>query len=84
MTTGFAARSNNLMDFFVDYRGVAWSIGGDQGLETVTTLPNILQKYNPNLIGYSSEFMPPLERRGSLIRLNMAQTGKSMSHCFFL
>lgn len=33
-----------------EYRGVSWSIGGDEG---VSTLPNMLKTYNPNLQGYS-------------------------------
>ena len=33
-----------------EYRGVSWSIGGDEG---ATTLPNLIKHYNPNLQGYS-------------------------------
>ncbi|XP_031455794.1 phospholipase B1, membrane-associated [Phasianus colchicus] len=38
----------------VDWRGCSWSIGGDGTLETQTTLPNILKKFNPNLFGFST------------------------------
>ena len=34
----------------LEYRGVSWSIGGDSG---VTTLPNLIKRYNPSLSGYS-------------------------------
>ncbi|KAI6653171.1 Phospholipase B1, membrane-associated-like [Oopsacas minuta] len=34
----------------LEYRGVSWSIGGDNG---VTTLPNFIKNYNPDLKGYS-------------------------------
>ena len=34
----------------LEYRGVSWSIGGDEG---ATTLPNLIKHYNPNLQGYS-------------------------------
>ncbi|PIK37686.1 putative phospholipase B1, membrane-associated-like [Apostichopus japonicus] len=36
-----------------EYRGRSWPIGGDLTIEEVSTLPNILKKYNPNLMGYS-------------------------------
>ncbi|KAJ0061016.1 hypothetical protein NL108_004729, partial [Boleophthalmus pectinirostris] len=53
VTAGVAAKAKNLFDLSKQYRGVAWSIGGDASLETVTTLPNILRKFNPNLLGFS-------------------------------
>ena len=34
----------------LEFRGVSWSIGGDEG---ATTLPNLIKHYNPNLQGYS-------------------------------
>ena len=34
----------------LEFRGVSWSMGGDEG---VTTLPNLIKHYNPNLQGYS-------------------------------
>ncbi|NXD08751.1 PLB1 Phospholipase, partial [Nothocercus nigrocapillus] len=37
-----------------EWRGLSWSIGGDGTLETRTTLPNILKKFNPNLFGFST------------------------------
>ncbi|XP_033847318.1 phospholipase B1, membrane-associated-like [Periophthalmus magnuspinnatus] len=52
-TAGVAAKANNLFELSKQYRGVSWSIGGDASLETVTTLPNILKKFNPKLVGFS-------------------------------
>ncbi|XP_068433215.1 phospholipase B1, membrane-associated-like [Clinocottus analis] len=52
-TAGTGAKAKNLLDLNKDYRGVSWSIGGDKTLETVTTLPNILKKFNPSLKGFS-------------------------------
>ncbi|KAK2856051.1 hypothetical protein Q5P01_004786 [Channa striata] len=46
-------QSKNIFDLSTDYRGVSWSIGGENTLETVTTLPNILKKFNPSLKGFS-------------------------------
>ncbi|CAL8290008.1 unnamed protein product [Gadus morhua 'NCC'] len=53
LTTGFGAKAKNILALFTEYRGVSWSIGGDKALETVTTLPNILRKFNANIKGMS-------------------------------
>ncbi|XP_060100334.1 phospholipase B1, membrane-associated-like [Heteronotia binoei] len=43
-----------MLDRNTQYRGLAWSIGGDASLSTVTTLSNILSEFNTNLTGYST------------------------------
>ncbi|XP_047466154.1 phospholipase B1, membrane-associated [Mugil cephalus] len=53
ITASFGAKATNLIQLPTEYRGVSWSIGGDETLETVTTLPNILRKFNPNIKGMS-------------------------------
>ncbi|XP_026197625.1 phospholipase B1, membrane-associated-like [Anabas testudineus] len=53
VTAGTGAKAKNLFDLNQDYKGVSWSIGGDKTLETITTLPNILKKFNPSLKGFS-------------------------------
>ncbi|KAM7403287.1 hypothetical protein PAMA_003963 [Pampus argenteus] len=53
ITTGFGAKAKNLLQLSTEYRGVSWCIGGDETLETVTTLPNILRKFNPEIKGMS-------------------------------
>ncbi|XP_054470588.1 phospholipase B1, membrane-associated [Anoplopoma fimbria] len=53
LTTGFGAKAKSLLQLRTEYRGVSWSIGGDKTLETVTTLPNILKKFNPKIKGVS-------------------------------
>ncbi|KAK3563422.1 hypothetical protein QTP86_027793 [Hemibagrus guttatus] len=53
ITAGFGAKAKNLLQLPNEERGVSWSIGGDETLETVTTLPNILKKFNPNVFGFS-------------------------------
>ncbi|KAJ8289605.1 hypothetical protein GJAV_G00003270 [Gymnothorax javanicus] len=53
ITAGFGAKSNDIGDLRTEYKGVSWSIGGDSSLELVTTLPNILKKFNPYLHGFS-------------------------------
>ncbi|CAJ1078258.1 phospholipase B1%2C membrane-associated-like [Xyrichtys novacula] len=52
-TTGSGAKAKTVFDLKTQYRGVSWSIGGDDALETITTLPNILKKFNPSLKGFS-------------------------------
>ncbi|XP_050750065.1 phospholipase B1, membrane-associated [Gymnogyps californianus] len=51
LTTAVGAKATDLQ---TDWRGLSWSIGGDGTLETQTTLPNILKKFNPNLFGFST------------------------------
>uniref|UniRef100_A0A087YCB0 Si:ch211-214p16.3 n=1 Tax=Poecilia formosa TaxID=48698 RepID=A0A087YCB0_POEFO len=53
LTAAFGARATNLLELPIEYRGVSWSIGGDDTLETVTTLPNVLKKFNPGIKGAS-------------------------------
>ncbi|XP_023133127.2 phospholipase B1, membrane-associated [Amphiprion ocellaris] len=53
LTAAFGARATNLLQLLTEYRGVSWSIGGDDSLEIVTTLPNILKKFNPGIKGTS-------------------------------
>uniref|UniRef100_H0XDI7 Phospholipase B1, membrane-associated n=1 Tax=Otolemur garnettii TaxID=30611 RepID=H0XDI7_OTOGA len=54
MTTAKGARADNSSGTITSWRGLSWSIGGDEVLETHTTLPNILKKFNPNLLGFST------------------------------
>ncbi|KAL4648972.1 phospholipase B1, membrane-associated-like [Arapaima gigas] len=53
ITAGFGAKSKNIIQLKTEYRGVSWNIGGDNNLESVTTLPNILREFNPSLRGFS-------------------------------
>ncbi|XP_053191108.1 phospholipase B1, membrane-associated [Scomber japonicus] len=53
ITTGFGAKAKSLLQLRTEYTGVSWCIGGDKTLETVTTLPNILRKFNPTIRGMS-------------------------------
>ncbi|KAM8945381.1 phospholipase B1, membrane-associated [Pelodytes ibericus] len=54
LTAAFGAKATILTELAREWRGVSWSIGGDGDLETYTTLPNILKKFNPNLKGFST------------------------------
>ncbi|KAG9347335.1 hypothetical protein JZ751_004902 [Albula glossodonta] len=52
-TVAVGAKAKNILQLDKEYKGVSWSIGGDAALDTVTTLPNILKKFNPSLYGFS-------------------------------
>ncbi|NXH34815.1 PLB1 Phospholipase, partial [Myiagra hebetior] len=54
LTAGSGIASNTLQDVTTQYRGLSWSIGGDELLENVTTLPNILREFNVTIVGYST------------------------------
>uniref|UniRef100_F1M7W5 Phospholipase B1, membrane-associated n=1 Tax=Rattus norvegicus TaxID=10116 RepID=F1M7W5_RAT len=55
LTAGNGAGSSpgNVLDVLTQYRGLSWSVGGDETIETVTTLANILREFNPSLKGFS-------------------------------
>ncbi|KAM9635478.1 phospholipase B1, membrane-associated [Trichechus inunguis] len=54
LTTAVGARPSNSSELLMPWRGLSWSIGGDGVLETHTTLPNILKKFNPHILGFST------------------------------
>ena len=78
VTAGFGAKSSNLLTLYREFRGVSWSIGGDKTLDQVTTLPNILKKYNSRIKGFSLKETIPLIPCPKDARFNVAVTGKSL------
>ncbi|KAL6043970.1 hypothetical protein STEG23_008342, partial [Scotinomys teguina] len=54
LTTASGARPSESSNLTTTWRGLSWSIGGDGALETHTTLPNILKKFNPSILGFST------------------------------
>ncbi|XP_028941137.1 phospholipase B1, membrane-associated, partial [Antrostomus carolinensis] len=54
LTAGTGSASDHLLDLDTQYRGLSWSIGGDESLENVTTLPNIFREFNVTIVGYST------------------------------
>eukprot|EP01013_Petalomonas_cantuscygni_P029833 TRINITY_DN55719_c0_g1_i1.p1 TRINITY_DN55719_c0_g1~~TRINITY_DN55719_c0_g1_i1.p1 ORF type:complete len:430 (-),score=70.54 TRINITY_DN55719_c0_g1_i1:364-1593(-) len=53
ITAGFGAKASNILGIMTEYRGVSWSVGGDETVESRITVPNILKFYNPDVIGFS-------------------------------
>lgn len=75
ITAGFGAKANILLNIFAvltEYRGVSWAIGGDEDASSVTTLPNLLRKYNPNVVGFS---VKSGKADSANARLNVAVSG---------
>ncbi|XP_027479150.1 phospholipase B1, membrane-associated isoform X1 [Zalophus californianus] len=54
LTTALGARPSNASNLPTSWRGLSWSIGGDGILDNHTTLPNILKKFNPHILGFST------------------------------
>jgi len=77
LTAGRGA-AGGVIALLVDYRGLSWSIGGDDGNSGYyNTIPNILMRYNPNLYGYSTG-QGDVNSRGS--KFNVATTGDESRH----
>lgn len=53
LTAAFGEESCSLINLGIEFRGRCFSIGGDEDVTTVLTIPNILKFYNPDLKGYS-------------------------------
>jgi phospholipase B1 len=51
---GTGAAASSIFGIINEFRGYSFSAGGDQTLETIISIPNILKKYNKNLVGYST------------------------------
>jgi hypothetical protein len=64
-----------LFNYFVAHsisRGISWSIGGDADVSSVVTMPNILKKFSPNLIGFSTGVG---DEKSANSKLNVAVSG---------
>ena len=60
------ADAPNLFHTRNQYRGVSFAIGGLESWRTVTTLPNILKVFNPNIVGGSVNVGGEFERGTNL------------------
>ncbi|XP_050407232.1 phospholipase B1, membrane-associated [Patella vulgata] len=55
ITAGNGIDADTVIGSLIQYRGLSWSIGGDEFYEKQITLPNILKHYNPKLYGFSTK-----------------------------
>lgn len=81
LTVGFGAAAQNVFEITVENRGMSWAIGGQWDWRNSTTLPNILKKFNPNLIGYSTGDALPFQ---SASQFNMAEIAATTSDMPFM
>jgi phospholipase B1 len=72
LTAANGAKAFSIIAVLVEYRGVSWSIGGDEDLRTVVTLANILRQFNSKLDGYSQGTG---DRNNSKAGFNVAKAG---------
>ena len=77
LSTGLGADAVNFFKTFKDYRGLSFSAGGDESLETMITLPNIMKKYNQNLTGFSND--TNVFYRKSSNHFNVATSGSEVN-----
>ncbi|PAA60056.1 hypothetical protein BOX15_Mlig010946g1 [Macrostomum lignano] len=76
LTAGSGARATGIVGLLIEYRGYAWSIGGEPTPEEHSTLPNIIRHKQTNLYGYSTGNGNVIS---SVARLNVAEPGKLAS-----
>eukprot|EP01012_Entosiphon_sulcatum_P050897 TRINITY_DN69861_c0_g1_i1.p1 TRINITY_DN69861_c0_g1~~TRINITY_DN69861_c0_g1_i1.p1 ORF type:complete len:415 (-),score=85.21 TRINITY_DN69861_c0_g1_i1:64-1308(-) len=57
LTAAFGAKATWLIDYtsWLEYRGLAFPIGGEADINTIVTVPNIMKAFSPNLVGASPE-----------------------------
>ncbi|XP_076802190.1 phospholipase B1, membrane-associated-like isoform X2 [Clavelina lepadiformis] len=53
ITAGFGIEATTAAGIAIENRGLSWTIGGEESLETSLTIPNILRKFKPDVKGYS-------------------------------
>lgn len=55
ITAGTGIQAKTIIGLLTEYRGLSWSIGGDENVEDYVTLANIIKKYNPDVKASPSE-----------------------------
>lgn len=53
ITAGNGVGAETIPDVAINNRGFSWSIGGNQSLDTLVTIPNLLRMYGPDVTGWS-------------------------------
>lgn len=73
------AEASTILGLTTEYRGVSWSVGGDDSLENVVTLPNIIAEFNPNVFGFNTgTTFAPFTKEGK--GFNVAVSGQEANH----
>lgn len=68
LTAGNGALATNVLQVFIENKGVSWSIGGQSKWQKYLTLPNIIKVFNPNLYGYSLADGYSTDKRSRFVR----------------
>ena len=55
LSIGLGSNAQSILGLLVEYRGRAFSHGGDSYLENLVTMPNIIKKFNPEVKGLNME-----------------------------
>ncbi|PIK56148.1 putative phospholipase B1, membrane-associated-like, partial [Apostichopus japonicus] len=77
LTAAFGMESCTLVNLVREYRGLSWSVGGDEDINTVLTVANLIKFYNPDLKGYSRGTGGP---NSPAARFNVAVSGARAEH----
>ena len=79
LTAALGANAKTVLGLLFEYRGRSWSMGGDDKLEDLVTLPNVLKKFNANLKGFSTgKDFALLNKEG--VAFNAAVSGEEANH----
>jgi phospholipase B1 len=79
LTAALGANARTIVGLLFEYRGRGWSMGGDQHLESLVTMPNILKRFNADLAGYSRGYdLYPFNEDG--VGFNAAVSGQEANH----
>ncbi|XP_033102860.1 phospholipase B1, membrane-associated-like isoform X2 [Anneissia japonica] len=54
LTAANGAEASTLIGVLTEFRGISWSIGGDDDITEVHSLPNVFKYYNPLIYGFST------------------------------
>lgn len=76
LTAANGAKATSVLGLLTEYRGFAWSIGGEVNLNQHTTLANLLKAQNTKLYGYSIG-SGSISSKNAI--LNVAEPGKVSS-----
>jgi len=72
LTAAFGAGATSIFSVFTEYRGMAFSAGGDNNIQSIYTLPNMLKLYNSKVTGFS---VKTGKTNSPNSKLNIAVTG---------
>ncbi|CAF0895415.1 unnamed protein product [Brachionus calyciflorus] len=79
LTASLGSNARTILGLLIEYRGRSWSIGGNDNVEKLITLPNLFKKFNPDLKGFSTGNTFVLTTKTGK-GLNVAVSGQEANH----